>query len=97
MMNIDVRSVFRPWKGCCVFLAALGVAALFSPPSYAQRVSSADRLNGNTLTVVSISPNGIDMPVAHDMSAVFDASLRPGERDRLFREFPPWSKTRERR
>ncbi|MGZ6205924.1 MAG: TAXI family TRAP transporter solute-binding subunit [Candidatus Binataceae bacterium] len=71
-MNIDVRLVFRPWKGCGVFLAALCVAALFSPQSYAQRVSSADRLNENTLTVVSSSPNGTYMPIAYDMSAVLD-------------------------
>ncbi len=71
-MNIDARPVFRPWKGCCVFLAALCVAALFSPQSYAQRVSSADRLNENTLTVVSSSPNGTYMPIAYDMSAVLD-------------------------
>ena len=96
-MSIDVRSVFRPCKGCCLFLAALCAAALFSPQSYAQRVSSADRLNRKTLTVVSSSPNGIDMPVADDTSAVRDAALLPGERDRLFQEFPQWSKTRERR
>ena len=96
-MNIDVRSVFRPCKGCCVFLAALGAAALFSPQSHAQRVSSADRLDESTLTVISRSPNGTSMPIVYDMSAVLDASLPPGERDGLFQEFLQWSKTRERR
>jgi len=72
MMNIDVGPVFRPWKGCCVFLAAFCFVALLGQPSYAQRVSAADRLNENTLTVVSSSPNGTYMPIAYDMSAVLD-------------------------
>jgi hypothetical protein len=59
--------------GYCVFVAALGAVALFSQPSHAQqRVSPADRLNENTLTVVSSSPNGTYMPIAYDMSAVLD-------------------------
>jgi len=70
-MSIDLRPVSRPVKGCCVFVAALCVAALFSQQSYAQR-SGSDRLNENTLTVVSSSPNGTYMPIAYDMSAVLD-------------------------
>src|SRR3979409_1011152 len=72
MMNIDVRPVSRPWKRYCVFLAALGVAALCGPQAHAQHGSAADRLNENTLTVVSSSPNGTYMPIAYDMSAVLD-------------------------
>jgi len=72
MMNTDVRPVSRPQKVYCVFAATLGVAALFGQPSHAQRVTAADRLNENTLTVVSSSPNGTYMPVAYDMSAVLD-------------------------
>jgi TRAP transporter TAXI family solute receptor len=70
-MSIDLRPVSRPMKRCCVFVAALCVAALFSQQSYAQR-SGSDRLNENTLTVVSSSPNGTYMPIAYDMSAVLD-------------------------
>ena len=44
-MNIDGRPVFRPWKGCCVFVAALCVAALFCQQAYAQPGGSAERLD----------------------------------------------------
>jgi TRAP transporter TAXI family solute receptor len=71
MMSIGRRPVSRP-KGYWVFLTALCAAVLFSQESYAQRSGSSDRLNENTLTVVSSSPNGTYMPIAYDMSAVLD-------------------------
>src|SRR3954468_16628783 len=71
-MSIDLRPVSWPMKRCCVFVAALCAAALFSQQSSAQRSGASDRLNENTLTVVSSSPNGTYMPIAYDMSAVLD-------------------------
>ena len=71
-MSIELRPVSRPVKHCWVFVVALCAAALFSQQSYAQRSGASDRLNENTLTVVSSSPNGTYMPVAYDMSAVLD-------------------------
>jgi hypothetical protein len=74
-MSIDLRLVSRPPKSCCVFVAGLCAVAPFSQQSYARRGGSSARLNENTLTVVSRSPNGSPMPIACDRSAVRDANL----------------------
>src|SRR3954453_7045416 len=78
------RPGFRPWKSICLFLGL--IAALASAPALAQTQRAAsgpvpnkpqlgalgERINSNTLAVISGNPNATYMSIAYDMSAVLD-------------------------
>ena len=76
------RPVFRPWTFVCLFLAfALGT---FANPASAQHAGGApvpnkpqlgalgERINSNTIAIISGNPNATYMTIAYDMSAVLD-------------------------
>jgi len=76
------RPVFRPWKSVCLFLGAL-CAATFANQAQAQRTGApvpnkpqlgtlGERINANTIAIVSGNPNATYMSIAYDMSAVLD-------------------------
>jgi TRAP transporter TAXI family solute receptor len=76
------RPVFRPWKSVCLFLTALCVAS-FAGDAQAQRAAApvpnkpqlgplGERINANTISIVSGNPNATYMTIAYDMSAVLD-------------------------
>ena len=71
----------RPWESFCLFLIALCVA--LATPANAQRNgaplpnkpqlgSVGERINSNTIAIVSGNPNATYMTIAYDMSAVLD-------------------------
>src|SRR3954468_22307593 len=76
------RPVFRPWKLVCLFLAF--ALSTFADPASAQRAANGpvpnkpqlgalgERINSNTLAVISGNPNATYMSIAYDMSAVLD-------------------------
>ena len=77
------RPVFRPWKSICLFLGL--IAALASAPALAQTQRAGgpvpnkpqlgnlgERINSNTIAVISGNPNATYMSIAYDMSAVLD-------------------------
>jgi len=77
------RPVFRPWELVCLFL----VFALFNftDPALAQHSGAplpnkpqlgrlGERINANTIAIVSGNPNATYMTIAYDMSAVLDDS-----------------------
>ena len=77
------RPVFRPWKSVCLFLGVLCAAALAAEPAHAQRSgppmpnkpqlgSLGERINSNTIAIVSGNPNATYLTIAYDMSAVLD-------------------------
>ena len=78
------RPGFRPWERCCLFAAALCAAVLINQQSFAQRriVRAApeapqlrgigERVNANTIAIVSGNPNGTYEAIAYDLSAVLD-------------------------
>jgi TRAP transporter TAXI family solute receptor len=77
------RPVFRPWKSVCLFLAVFGAAALAAEPAHAQHSgppmpnkpqlgSLGERINSNTIAIVSGNPNATYLTIAYDMSAVLD-------------------------
>src|SRR5947208_261853 len=81
-MGGDARPAFRPWKSVCLFLAALCVAT-FAGDAQAQRTGAAvpkkpqlgtlgERINANTIAIVSGNPNATYLTIAYDMSAVLD-------------------------
>jgi uncharacterized protein len=73
IMRGNERRALRPVTSFSLFAAALLAAASLSAPSHAQqRGGITERLNENTLTVISSSPNGTYMPIAYDLSAVLD-------------------------
>jgi TRAP transporter TAXI family solute receptor len=81
-MSGDGRPVFRPWIFVCFFLGALVAATLCqaapaqrsgtSVPSKPQLGPLGERINANTISIVSGNPNATYMTVAYDMSAVLD-------------------------
>ena len=73
------RPVFRPWKSICLFLAFAALAG----PAHAQRTGAplpnkpqlgtlGERINANTIAIISGNPNATYMSIAYDMSAVLD-------------------------
>jgi TRAP transporter TAXI family solute receptor len=76
------RPVFRPWNFVCFFLA-LAITS-FANQASAQRAGAApvpnkpqlgalgERINSNTIAIVSGNPNATYMTIAYDMSAVLD-------------------------
>ena len=76
------RPACRPWISICLFLA-LCAAVLASGPAHSQRNgaplpnkpqlgSVGERINSNTIAIVSGNPNATYMTIAYDMSAVLD-------------------------
>ncbi len=72
----------RPWESFCLFLVAL-FALVFAGEANAQRNgapmpnkpqlgSVGERINANTIAVISGNPNATYMTIAYDMSAVLD-------------------------
>jgi TRAP transporter TAXI family solute receptor len=82
-MNLIGRPVFRPGKFRCVFAAVLCAAVLTSQPSHAQKRSmvpnkpalgpAGERLNANTIAIISGNLNATYVTIAYDLSAVLDA------------------------
>src|SRR6187431_1641200 len=77
------RPACRPWKSICLFLGALCAAVLASGPAHSQRHGAplpnkpqlgtvGERINSNTIAIVSGNPNATYMTIAYDMSAVLD-------------------------
>ena len=76
------RPVFRPWNLVCLFLAF--ALSLFSHQASAQRAANGpvpnkpqlgalgERINANTIAIISGNPNATYMSIAYDMSAVLD-------------------------
>src|SRR3954469_880429 len=76
------RPVFRPWKLVCLFLAF--ALSTFADQASAQRAANGpvpnkpqlgalgERINTNTIAVISGNPNATYMSIAYDMSAVLD-------------------------
>jgi uncharacterized protein len=71
-MSRDGKPAFRLGRFFFCIPAAFLVATFSAQPSHAQQGNISDRLNENTLTVVSSSPNGTYLPIAYDLSAVLD-------------------------
>jgi len=75
------RPVLRPWKSVCLFLAALSVATFSQAqaqrtaapvPNKPQLGALGERINANTISIISGNPNATYMSIAYDMSAVLD-------------------------
>src|SRR3954462_8723748 len=76
------RLVFRPWKLVCLFLAF--ALSIFANQASAQRAANGpvpnkpqlgavgERINSNTIAIISGNPNATYMSIAYDMSAVLD-------------------------
>jgi len=75
------RPVFRPWLFVCLFLAFAFL--LFAGEAQAQRSGAplpnkpqlgtlGERVNANTIAIISGNPNATYMTIAYDMSAVLD-------------------------
>ena len=76
------RPVFRPWKLVCLFLAF--ALSTFANQASAQRAANGpvpnkpqlgalgERVNSNTIAIISGNPNATYMSIAYDMSAVLD-------------------------
>jgi len=83
-MKRDGRPSFRPWIYCCLFAAALCAAALFNQQSFARQLSvspapnvpqpdgEGERVNANTIAIISGNPNGTYLAIAYDLSAVLN-------------------------
>jgi TRAP transporter TAXI family solute receptor len=77
------RPACRPWKSFCLFIAALFAALLVSQQTLAQRNgapvpnkpqlgSIGERINANTIAVISGNLNATYVTIAYDLSAVLD-------------------------
>ena len=78
------RPGFRPWKFVCLFLAAFCAVTLASGLAYSQQRTGApvpnkpqlgtlgERINANTIAIVSGNLNATYLSIAYDMSAVLD-------------------------
>jgi TRAP transporter TAXI family solute receptor len=83
-MKRDGKPMFRPATFCCLFAAALCAALLFNQQSVARQrgVSPAqnvpqpdgpgERINANTIAIISGNPNGTYLAIAYDLSAVLN-------------------------
>ena len=77
-MSLGGRPVFRPLNLACLFLGL----ALFANKAEAQRSAAlpnkpqlgtiGERINANTIAIISGNPNATYMTIAYDMSAVLD-------------------------
>jgi hypothetical protein len=76
-MKRDRRPIFRPRTFCCLFAAAFCAAVLFNQQSFARQrsVSPApdgpqldgvgERVNANTIAIISGNPNGTYLTIAY--------------------------------
>ena len=82
-MKREGTPVFRLWTFCGLFAAALGAAILVSLPSSArprttaaptppQQDGAGDRVNANTIAIISGNPNGTYLAIAYDLAAVLN-------------------------
>jgi uncharacterized protein len=83
-MKRDGKPIFRPVTFCCLFAAALCAAVLFNQQSFArqrgvspaqnvpQLDSTGERVNANTIAIISGNPNGTYLAIAYDLSAVLN-------------------------
>ncbi len=83
-MSATGRPVFRPRRRYCLLAAALCAAVLTSQPSHAEKRSGAvvpnkpalgpagERLNANTIAIISGNLNATYVTIAYDLSAVLD-------------------------
>src|SRR5439155_2639962 len=84
IMNLNGRPVFRLGKRYCVLAAAFCAAVLISQPSHAQKRTggtvpnkpalgpAGERLNANTIAIISGNLNATYVTIAYDLSAVLD-------------------------
>src|ERR1041385_8296879 len=81
-MGGGARPGYRPWKSVCVLLTVV-CAAMLANEAQAQRTGTpvpnkpqlgtlGERVNANTIAIVSGNPNATYMTIAYDMSAVLD-------------------------
>jgi hypothetical protein len=87
-MSATGRPVFRSRRPYCLLAAALCAAVLISQPSHAEKRSGAmlpnkpalgpagERLNANTIAIISGNLNATCMTIAYDLSAVLDDGKR---------------------
>jgi len=77
------RPLARPWESFCLFLAAISFALATPALAQAQRSGApmpnkpqlgtlGERINSNTISIISGNPNATYMTIAYDMSAVLD-------------------------
>ena len=83
-MKREGKPGFRPQEFCCLFAVALCAAVVFNPqsfaaqrgvsvaPSTAQLDSVGERVNANTIAIISGNPNGTYLAIAYDLSAVLN-------------------------
>ncbi len=81
-MQYRRRPLARPWDSFCLFLTALCIVASADRaaaqrsgapmPNKPQLGSVGERINANTIAIVSGNPNATYMTIAYDMSAVLD-------------------------
>jgi TRAP transporter TAXI family solute receptor len=86
-MNLTGRPIFRPRKRYFVLAATLCAAALICQPSHAQNAqkrtgsmvpnkpalgAAGERLNANTIAIISGNLNATYVTIAYDLSAVLD-------------------------
>jgi uncharacterized protein len=83
-MKRDGRLIFRLATLCCLFAAALCAAVLFNQQSVARQCSVSpalsvpqldgfgERVNANTIAIISGNPNGTYLAIAYDLSAVLN-------------------------
>jgi uncharacterized protein len=74
-MSRDGKPASRLGRAFFCVPAAFLAATFAAHPAHAQqqqRANVGDRLNENTITVISSSPNGTYLPIAYDLSAVLD-------------------------
>ncbi len=78
-----LRRPIGPLQVSCVLAATMVVAAFSITTTYAQNARNrfpekqsfgalSERANANTVTIVSGSPEGASLSIAHDLSAVLD-------------------------
>src|SRR5438270_14086248 len=90
-MSNGGRPVFRPWKLVCLFLAFALSTFTFANQASAQRAANGpvpnkpqlgavgERINSNTIAIISGNPNATYMSIAYDMPEVLDG----GDADRV--------------
>jgi TRAP transporter TAXI family solute receptor len=78
-MGRDGKPACRPWKLVCLFLTVAAFATQAQAqrsgppmPNKPQLGSLGERINSNTIAIVSGNPNATYLTIAYDMSAVLD-------------------------
>jgi TRAP transporter TAXI family solute receptor len=80
-MGRDGKPACRPWKSICLFLIVAAFATQAQAqaqrsgppmPNKPQLGSLGERINSNTIAIVSGNPNATYLTIAYDMSAVLD-------------------------